>query len=102
MTIAPVSWRMRSSRIVWPAAAHVSAHLDLRELEVGPVAVVTASRNAVTCGLSTRFAITCPAVVYGRTTRSAPASTQLLLGVSVRGARDDRQVGRADRAERTM
>ena len=40
----------------------------------GPAAVVTASRNAVTCGFRTRLAIVRPAAVYGMTTRSAPAS----------------------------
>ena len=73
-TIAPVSCRIRRSRIVLPggrAGRRTSISASWRS---GPVAVVTTSRKAVTCGFSTRFAITWPAVEYGSTTRSAPAS----------------------------
>ena len=51
--------------------------------------------------MSTRFAITCPAVVYGSTTRSAPASTSF-RSASVPEARATIvRSGRAERAERT-
>ena len=49
-------------------------------------------RNDATCGLIISCAITRPAVAYGVTTRSAPASLQLPLGLLGRGARDHRQV----------
>ena len=101
ITIAPVSWRMRSSRIVRPAAAHVRRISISASWRSGPAAVVTASRKAVTCGLSTRFAMTWPAVLYGSTTRFAPAR----ISFCSESARDARATivrsGRAERAERT-
>ena len=80
--IAPVSWRTRSSRIVRPAAGHVSCTSICAMWRSGPAAVVTVSRNAVTCGRSTRFAICGPAAVYGMTTRSAPASCSFFFASS--------------------
>ena len=65
----------------------------------GPVAVVTASRNDITCGFSTRFAIVRPAAVYGSTTRSAPAKKSFFSASSSDAARDDLDVG-ADVARR--
>ena len=67
----------------------------------GPSWVVTTLRKDATCGFSTRFAITRPAVEYGITTRSAPGQAQFPLRVLVGGARDDQQVGpRRPRRER--
>ena len=96
MMIAPVSWRTRSSRIVLPACGHGRRDLDLRELEVAAGAVVTTSRNAATCGLSTRFAIVRPALAYGGTTRSAPASRSFFSASSSDARATIVRSGRAD------
>ena len=93
ITIAPVSWRMRSSRIVRPAAAHVSAHLDLRELEVGS----GRRRHGVEEGgdLWLEHEVR-HHLARGRVREHDPVRAgegELLLRVGPGGARDDRQVG---------
>ena len=80
--IAPVSCRMRRSRIERPATPQELLTSISASWRSGPVDVVTVSMNVVTCGLSTRFARTLPAVAYGSTTRSAPASSSFFSASS--------------------
>src|SRR4051794_23016303 len=57
-----------------PRGAALPSDLDLLQLRAGCSDVVIALTNDVTCGRIISCAITRPAVVYGVTTRSAPAS----------------------------
>ena len=100
--IAPVSCRTRMSRIVLPACRQVRCTSISAMCRSGPVAVVTASRKAVTCGRSTRFAIVRPAVVYGSTTRSAPASISFFAASSSLARATICRSGRAECADSTM
>ena len=68
----------------------------------GPVAVVTASRNDITCGFSTRFAIVRPAVVYGMHDAVGAGEQQLPLGVVVEARATIWMSGRTARAESEM
>ena len=99
---APVTVEMFSAPIVWPAAPQLAVTSISSKFRSGASDDVIAFTNDVTCGLIISCAITRPAVVYGVTTRSAPASLSLRSASSLDPRAITIRSGRRDLTESVM